>query len=73
MMPKWIDVNERLPKKDGRYIVHIKNLTGYMPLEQRVFVAEFIFNDFVFKGWEDNEVTHWMPLPEPPEEGDNNG
>ncbi len=67
-MSEWIDVNERLPKKDGRYIVHTRNLTGYAPLENNIFVAVFAFDDFAFKGWEDNEVTHWKPLPKPPKQ-----
>ena len=62
----WVSVKERLPEKDGMYIVHTKNLTGHSPLGLNVFVAEYILSDFVFYGWEDNRITHWMPLPEPP-------
>ena len=65
-MAEWISVKDRLPKKDGRYIVHTENITGFKPLENNVFIAEFIFNDFVFKGWESNNVTHWQPIPKPP-------
>ena len=70
---EWIDVKDGLPKKIGRYIVHTRNLTGYAPLEHNVFVAKSIFDDFAIKYWEDNEVTHWMPLPEPPKGVSDNG
>lgn len=65
-MAEWIDVKDKLPKKYGRYIVHTENIIGFKPLENNVFIAEFIFNDFVFKGWESNTVTHWQPIPKPP-------
>lgn len=63
---EWIDVNERLPEKEGKYIVYTESITGYKPLEYNVFIADYVFDDFVFKGWENNRVTHWQPLPEPP-------
>ena len=65
---KWISVKEKLPKKEGKYLIYTKNLTGYKPLEENIFIAIFYCNDWIFKYWEDNDVTHWMPLPEPPKE-----
>ena len=65
---KWTSVEEKLPKKDGKYLVHTKNLTGYSPLKENVFIAEFYYDDWKFKGWEDNSVTHWMKLPKAPKE-----
>lgn len=67
-MSEWISVADRLPKKDvnvlvtdGRCWCGVWSLYGY---------SEFV--DF----WEDeygnfqpfDDVTHWMPLPEPPKE-----
>lgn len=66
-IPEWISVNDRLPDAEGRYIVYAQNLTGYEPLENPVFVALFAFGEWIFDGWGDNRVTHWMPLPEPPD------
>lgn len=60
---KWIPVTERLPSREGRYI------TAFSKGE----VGENVF--MIFRGapakWYYNsedtgEVTHWMPLPEPP-------
>ena len=68
-MAEWIPVTERLPQI-GRNVL-IFSIKGYC--------AEGYFNG---SGWSQyrwcawinpQEVTHWMPLPEPPEEGaDNN-
>lgn len=66
---KWISVNDKLPKKDGRYLTRTINLTGNRPIEDNIFIADFFGNDWLFDGWEDNEVTHWMPLPKPPKQG----
>lgn len=73
--PRWIPVTERLP--DGWWI---DPETGYgEPEEYIVFVkgaiaptvANYINDKFVnisqdATGFAD-EITHWMPLPEPPE------
>ncbi len=61
--PRWIPVGERLPKEDGRYLVTVQNLTGYEHLDNNVFECEFFNTDWIFKGWKDNEVIAWMPLP----------
>ena len=53
--PKWIPVTERLPEKEGTYIVH-GNLGGVFGL----------FYDDMLSGSFKQMVTHWMPLPEPP-------
>lgn len=52
----WISVKDRLPKKNGRYLViedHHSNWTG---------ICKFSNGKFELK------VTHWMPLPSLPEE-----
>lgn len=75
--PGWISVKERLPddKKDGETVLAIvsgkphKNITlchalmtaGYFPGEG------WVVNEY--PEWENPTITHWMPLPDPPEEG----
>nr|DAZ16853.1 MAG TPA: Protein of unknown function (DUF551) [Caudoviricetes sp.] len=75
--PGWISVKERLPddEKDGETVLAIvsgkphKNITlchalmtaGYFPGEG------WVVNEY--PEWENPIITHWMPLPEPPEEG----
>ena len=75
-MPQWISVEERLPERNGEYIV--------TACDEGEPYDEITWNDTVvvcaeyYKGcwtWEENSteysldgiVTHWMPLPEPPE------
>ena len=64
MIPKWISVKERLPE-DGQRVVGIaeNGMTGIMdyrddgtPFAARIFGVYF------------SNITHWMPLPEPPKE-----
>ena len=66
----WISVEERLPKIYQTVLVYRENISahgGYMTLE-------YIVPDFGkptqwkndLNTWK-SKVTHWMPLPEPPE------
>ena len=61
---KWISVKDRLPEKDGRYLVCYANLSD---------VVEAIYNSsfgFIHKCTANTfqTATHWMPLPEPPKD-----
>lgn len=69
--PKWVSVEDRMPKIGEFVLVCFKN--------NDMAVAKIFAHDenFIFwraltdEGWEadcDNEPTHWMPLPEPPKE-----
>ena len=62
---EWISANDRPPEKAGDYLVSTKS----------GFVWTYFFRPSI--GWYDSsgyladDVTHWMPLPEPPmEEGE---
>lgn len=73
---EWISVKERLPddEKDGETVLAVvsgkphENITlchalmtaGYFPGEG------WVLNEY--PEWENPTITHWMPLPEPPEE-----
>lgn len=66
--PQWIDVNERLPQNN------LPVLTIYSYYDELTFAAVLIY-DYEVKEWfyyNINKqcmfnVTHWMPLPKPPE------
>lgn len=60
-MSEWISVDERLPADDiAQYLVY--DLHGcYFAADFEG--GEFNLNDDYFTS---EEVTHWMPLPEPP-------
>ena len=59
---RWIPCSERLPERPGDYQVCTKN--EYYGTKN---VAKRYFNGDCWSGrW--TNITHWMPLPEPPEE-----
>ena len=82
-MSKWISVEDKLPEKSGKYIVFFMRYGTEPRVEQTGFSAIkedncFTFEQMVSKGhgkkeWTNvkrDDVTHWMPLPEPPKTGE---
>lgn len=83
---KWIPVSERLPENDGDHLV-LKRLGKYHWCDVLSFAKDGRKVDkYDFETeWENvwfsydsewgyitcDSVTHWMPLPEPPREDDN--
>ena len=81
--PKWIPVTERLPKEDGKYLCfHHGKYANWIQAVQFAKDARK-FDEYAFKKqWKnkwlmyDSEygyyavdyITHWIPLPEPPNE-----
>jgi hypothetical protein len=69
--PRWISVEERLPeRKDPRhqrgfYLVALSNGV----VKELAYEYAHYDNMLFPVGWHDTAypVTHWMPLPEPPE------
>lgn len=78
---KWISVDERLPEIDMNVLVYaVGKIDGFIgdtviAISRRSVFRLFPWNEGV-EIWEnpwqyfttDYEVTHWMPLPEPPKE-----
>ena len=63
---EWVSVDERLPGVSGNYICAVKDKNGSVwtipaewSLEMKMWIGAF--------GEIKNIVTHWMPLPEPPD------
>ena len=74
MPNEWISVNDRLPEKDGKYIVARREGSRYS-ISVRKFRKDVPCWYSGYCGhWErrTNGITHWMPLPEPPKEGADN-
>ena len=63
---KWINVDERLPEENGRYLVCVA--IRHLVFEDLTMVVIMGYNKI--KGFDvvsgEEIVTHWMPLPEPP-------
>lgn len=72
-MGEWISTKDRLPELDKLvlgytddkkiFIVELSNY-GFFKKELK-FSTQAEFEDWLF---ELDEITHWMPLPEPPKE-----
>ena len=76
---KWIPVTERLPEDDlpkGSKVKQIKVLTalksdkGVRTIRSQMRYRMTWYNSAPW-AWKcsGSEITHWMPLPEPPKEG----
>ncbi len=62
---EWISVEDRLPEKDGKYLVYdVGQHLGISIPEIRTtfFKRGDRYHDYMWR----NHFSHWMPLPEPP-------
>lgn len=57
---EWISVTERMPDGQGHFLT--VDDTGYMMVA--MWTKQFGWFSHICKA---NKITHWMPLPEPPE------
>ena len=68
-VPQWISVEERLPiDRIKKYLVAFRDLGGPIVDMARYFPSD----GWTCDNWEVPQklITHWMPLPEAPEEGE---
>ena len=63
-VPKWISVEERLPDGPGEVLVVL-----YGCVVNAWYCGDGEFETGSGLVLRNDGVTHWMPLPEPPEEG----
>lgn len=69
-LPRWIPATERLPEVDCDVLIAVlTHFPNRKPI--RTVTMDYINTEGVWDGascdWR-HEVTHWMPLPEPPKE-----
>ena len=72
-VPKWIRVEDYMPEYGDVVLVTANgNPKPNITLHNATLIASFWAQEGWiadgFEGWDDLIVTHWMPLPEPPEE-----
>jgi len=71
-MTEWISMKDRLPEEDKQvltYAIQSKNIhdDGF-PYQTGVYIrGRWLTDHFCESSFIEN-VTHWMPLPEPPKE-----
>ena len=76
-MNEWISVKERLPEEGEEYAVVVsgkpcRNVTLDNAIELAVYDRDEGWILEMWQEWTNANITHWMPLPEPPkEEGEN--
>ena len=73
--PTWISVEERLPEPKKEVLVCIRYNTGHVIRETAKYDEKYgdpwlTSNEDYYCAEGDPEITHWMPLPEPPKEGE---
>lgn len=59
----WIPVSERMPESGGDVLVCDGDAMAIACFRTKDRVWNFFGRDF----WSGSDVTHWMPLPEPPQ------
>ena len=68
-VPQWISVEDRLPiDRLSKYLVAFRDAGGPIVDMARYFPSD----GWTCDNWDvpQNLITHWMPLPEAPEEGE---
>lgn len=66
VVQRWIPVTERLPEIQQRVLVYCESKT----IEKHITSCTYMGGYLGSKQWSRHvrNVTHWMPLPEPPED-----
>lgn len=62
-MSDWISVKDRQPDHPGRYLCRVE-----IEIPSKIIHGTHICHYWKDDGWLRVKVTHWMPLPESPEE-----
>ena len=58
-LPRWISVEERLPDQCMDIFVCYR--------DKHILMGTALDDDWIEEDFEYGQITHWMPLPEPPE------
>ena len=64
---KWISVEERLPEIEQRVLVFCRSRMYKKHITVSTYTRDYSYIRRCYWSRRVKEVTHWMPLPEPPE------
>ena len=72
-MSNWISVKDEMPTEDIQHLYSL-NMFGHVIIasEDQVssaYVVNGVFSLTDGTDIDNSDITHWMPLPEPPQEG----
>jgi hypothetical protein len=71
----WVSISERLPEHSRDVIIVQKDKTimmaRYIPSGGGFWQMYFSDTGLQYDSWRNEQVTHWMSLPEPPSVGGN--
>lgn len=71
-MSEWISTKDELPKEEAERVLVLLTLLNYKKEKcQMVCYWHDLYSEWV-EAWSghrlpENKITHWMPLPNPPE------
>lgn len=69
----WVSVKDRLPEENGEYLISTTDGVTSACYERGRHVGDRHLSEWTdyYEGCINFEPTHWMPLPKPPKEADN--
>lgn len=71
-MSEWISVTDGLPEPNTEVLVYIKYPQPVLVMDRGIYkngnIKKLFFNGEGFVPFDYGELSHWMPLPEPPKE-----
>jgi hypothetical protein len=73
---KWINAKDRLPDESCECLGVVDGEVtevSYDPKQKGLICVWSMCDADGFRPLSDDAVTHWMPLPEPPKDGETNG
>jgi hypothetical protein len=67
---EWVNVKDRLPEDSQNIIFYLSSANDVMSGYYDALLKEFTILNGEW-GWSTADISHWMPLPEPPEDETN--
>lgn len=63
---RWVSIDERMPEEGGRYLCNVKSFA--FPGCTYISILQYDKYGFREGNIYTDDVTHWMELPDPPNE-----